>query len=158
MKWHVLTITLTLGAAGMASAKERSAVLVEAESFRQRGGWVIDQQSMDQMGSPSLLAHGLGRPVEDAVTTERLPKAGVWHVWARTWDWVSPWNAPGTPGQFQVLLGGKPLAETFGTHGAAWGWHGGRAASICIRHGVSPRSVYEKHLAELKELLNRPVE
>ncbi|MBL7040799.1 MAG: FAD-dependent oxidoreductase [Pirellulaceae bacterium] len=124
---HVLALTLVVCATGTSLAEERSAVLVEAESFRQRGGWVIDQQAMDQMGSPYLLAHGLGRPVEDAVTTVRLPKAGVWHVWVRTWDWVSPWNASGAPGRFQVLLDGKPLDEAFGTRGAAWGWQGGQA-------------------------------
>ena len=32
-------------------------LLIEAESFSQRGGWVLDQQFMDQMGSPYLMAH-----------------------------------------------------------------------------------------------------
>ena len=35
-------------------------LLIEAESFSQRGGWVLDQQFMDQMGSPYLMAHGMG--------------------------------------------------------------------------------------------------
>ena len=35
-------------------------LLVETESFQQKGGWVVDQQFMDQMGSPYLLAHGMG--------------------------------------------------------------------------------------------------
>lgn len=130
MKRHILATMLVVGGGSMASAAQGSAVLVEAESFRQRGGWVIDQQAMDQMGSPYLLAHGLGRPVEDAVTTVRLPRAGVWHVWVRTWDWVSPWNAPGAPGRFQVLLEGRPLAATFGTRGTAWGWQGGEAVRL----------------------------
>ena len=43
-------------------------VLVEAEGFADTGGWVIDPQFMDLMGSPYLLAHGLGVPVEDATT------------------------------------------------------------------------------------------
>ena len=34
-------------------------LLIEAESFSQRGGWVLDQQFMDQMGSPYLMAHGM---------------------------------------------------------------------------------------------------
>src|SRR5438067_12994638 len=34
-------------------------LLVEAESFSNPGGWVVDPQFMDQMGSPYLLAHGL---------------------------------------------------------------------------------------------------
>ena len=29
-------------------------LLIEAESFSQRGGWVLDQQFMDQMGSADL--------------------------------------------------------------------------------------------------------
>ena len=39
-------------------------VLVEAEAFEDVGGWVIDQQFMDQMGSPFLLAPARwpGRP------------------------------------------------------------------------------------------------
>ena len=45
-------------------------ILIEAESFDNRGGWVVDQQFMDQMGSPFLLAHGLGRRVGDAATVE----------------------------------------------------------------------------------------
>ena len=44
-------------------------VLVEAEAFDDVGGWVVDQQFMDLMGSPFLLAHGIGVAVEDARTT-----------------------------------------------------------------------------------------
>ncbi|MFO7906401.1 MAG: hypothetical protein ACQESR_18345 [Planctomycetota bacterium] len=42
------------------AAAEPASVLVEAGSFRDRGGWAIDQQSIDQMGSAYLLA----RPVK----------------------------------------------------------------------------------------------
>ena len=41
-------------------------IFVEAESFKDWGGWVNDTQFMDQMGSPYLLAHDMGarmRPV-----------------------------------------------------------------------------------------------
>lgn len=100
-------------------------VLIEAESFDQPGGWVVDQQFMEQMGSPFLLAHGMGVPVNDATTTVRLPKAGTYRVWVRTRDWVAPWKAKGAPGRFQVLLNGKLLGATFGTSGAAWRWQDG---------------------------------
>ena len=66
------------------------AVFVEAESFADPGGWVIDQQFMDEMGSPYLLAHGMGVPVKDAVTTVEIPAPGVWHVWVRTYNWTAP--------------------------------------------------------------------
>jgi hypothetical protein len=35
-------------------------ILIEAESFTGKGGWVVDPQFVEQMGSPYLLAHGLG--------------------------------------------------------------------------------------------------
>ena len=41
-------------------------IFIEAESLENHVGWVIDQQSMDQMGSPYLMAHGLGVPVEES--------------------------------------------------------------------------------------------
>lgn len=100
-------------------------VLVEAENFAERGGWVIDTQSIDQMGSPYLLAHGLGVPVKGATTVVGVPAAGRYRVWVRTRDWVAPWKAPGSPGKFQLIVGGKPLEATFGTEGAAWHWQDG---------------------------------
>ncbi|MDR1141226.1 MAG: hypothetical protein LBL62_06000, partial [Planctomycetaceae bacterium] len=55
-------------------------VFVEAESFADKGGWVVDQQYMDVMGSPVLLAHGMGEPVADAVTEIVFPKTGTYRV------------------------------------------------------------------------------
>ena len=74
-------------------------VLLEAEQFAALGGWDVDPQFMEQMGSPYLLAHGLGVPVQDAVTTAKFPVAGTYRVWVRTRDWVAPWKAPGAPGK-----------------------------------------------------------
>ena len=105
-------------------------VFLEAEQFADPGGWDLDQQSMDQMGSPYLLAHGLGIPVKDAVTTVTFPSAGKYRVWVRTRDWVAPWKAPGAPGKFQLLVDGVPLRETFGTKGADWHWHDGGVVTV----------------------------
>jgi len=105
-------------------------LFLEAEGFAEYGGWELDQQSMDQMGSPYLLAHGLGVPVRDAVTEVRFPSAGTYRVWVRTRDWVAPWNAPGTPGRFQVLINDLALAETFGTKNAEWHWHDGGTVQV----------------------------
>jgi hypothetical protein len=98
------------------------AILVEGEGFADTGGWVVDPQFMDQMGSPYLLAHGLGRPVADAQTTVLVRVPGEYRVWVRTKDWVAQWNAPGTPGRFQVLFDDRALPTTFGTVGADWHW------------------------------------
>ena len=105
-------------------------VFAEAEGFADHGGWELDQQSMDQMGSPYLLAHGLGIPVKDAVTQVTFPSAGTYRVWVRTRDWVAPWKAPGAPGKFQLLINGKAQGETFGTKNAAWHWHDGGTVSV----------------------------
>ena len=47
----LLFVILLLSVASIASAQT---VLVEAEAFTDHGGWVVDQQFMDQMGSPFL--------------------------------------------------------------------------------------------------------
>ena len=105
-------------------------VLVEAEQFADLGGWVRDSQFMDQMGSPYLLAHGLGVPVDDAATQVELPAAGTYRVWVRTREWVAPWNAPGAPGRFQLIVDGRPLPTVFGTEGAAWHWQDGGQVTV----------------------------
>ena len=117
-------------AAGGAWAAPAHHVLVEAEGFDELGGWVIDTQVMDQMGSPFLMAHGLGRPVEDAATRIAFPAAGTYRVLVRTRDWAAPWNAPEAPGRFQVLVGGEPLPAEFGTEGAQWHWQEGGTVEI----------------------------
>lgn len=114
-------------------------ILIEAEAFECLGGWVIDQQFMDEMGSPFLLAHGLGHPVADAITPVIFPEAEEYRVWVRTRDWVAPWKTPdtpetkraqGTPGRFQVLIDGKALDTPFGTEGADWHWQDGGTVRI----------------------------
>ncbi|MGD8499185.1 MAG: FAD-dependent oxidoreductase, partial [Phycisphaerales bacterium] len=112
------------------SSVQAQTVLVEAEGFANRGGWVVDQQFMDQMGSPFLLAHGLGQPVKDAATAVSFPANGKYRVWVRTRDWVAPWKAPGAPGRFQLLIDGVPLDTIFGTEGAQWHWQDGGTVEI----------------------------
>ncbi|MBQ7813926.1 MAG: FAD-dependent oxidoreductase, partial [Thermoguttaceae bacterium] len=103
---------------------------VEAESFADRGGWVLDTQAMDVMGSPYLLAHGIGVPVADAKTTLRFPKAGEYKVYARTRNWVAPWRPEETPGTFQIAVDGKKTETVFGTNGAEWSWQEGAPIAI----------------------------
>jgi hypothetical protein len=100
-------------------------LFVEAETFENLGGWSLDTAFTQIVGSPYLLAHGLGKPCADATTTVDVPAAGKYRVWVRTKDWVAHWKAPGTPGRFQVLVDGKPLATEFGTVGADWHWQPG---------------------------------
>jgi hypothetical protein len=125
--WGIIVLAAVQDASAAASD---TMVFLEAEQFADCGGWDLDQQSMDQMGSPYLLAHGLGVPVKDAVTTAKMPSPGKYRVWVRTRDWVAPWKAPGAPGRFQLVVDGKPLAETFGTNGADWHWQDGGTVEL----------------------------
>jgi hypothetical protein len=97
-------------------------LLVEAESFQSHGGWQLDTQFIQQMGSPYLLAHGLGKPVADATTTIEVTEAGDYIVWVRTFDWVARWDAPGTPGRFQLLINDAKVGDDLGTQGKQWQW------------------------------------
>ena len=130
VRWIAVVSLVLVSATAAVAAQGQETILVEAEGFDDLGGWVIDQQYMDQMGSPVVLAHGLGRPVKDAVTAVELPAAGDYRVWVRTRDWAATFNAPGTPGRFKVLVNGKALAATFGTEGAAWHWQDGGAVTL----------------------------
>lgn len=114
---------------GAHAADAHKGVLIEAESFSVKGGWQTDQQFMDQMGSPYLIAHGMGVPVADASTVLKLEK-GVWHVWVRTYNWTSPWTSEKGPGAFCVKVNGKSLGKELGTEGSAWGWQYAGSAMV----------------------------
>ncbi len=93
-------------------------IWIEAECFQDSGGWTNDAQFIDQMGSPYLLAIGLGTPVEDAVTSVTVPVPGTYRLWVRSKDWVPEHH----PGLFQVVLAGQAVGETLGGSGRK-GWH-----------------------------------
>ncbi|MGI6573868.1 MAG: FAD-dependent oxidoreductase [Fermentimonas sp.] len=100
-------------------------IFIEAEHFKEIGGWVIDQQSIPSIGSAYLMAHGLGVPVKDAKTTITIQSPSMYKVWVRTRNWVATWNNDHAPGKFQVLINQKPLPVTFGTKEATWHWQDG---------------------------------
>ena len=121
---------LSLLAAVSGRAQSADTVFVEAESLASHGGWKLDTSFTNIVGSPYLLAHGLGKPVADASGTVRIAAAGEYRVWVRTKDWVAHWNAPGTPGRFQLIVNGQPLAAEFGTKGAEWHWQEGGKVTL----------------------------
>ncbi len=103
----------------VASAPAAQFIWIEAERFADRGAWTCDAQFLDLMGSPYLMAIGLGKPVSDAKTTINPPRPGRYRLWARTKDWVPEHH----PGRFQVVLAGKTLPHVFGQSGrAGWQW------------------------------------
>ena len=94
------------------SSKERMSapdgtVLVEAEKFDDFGGsgldqQFMDQQLMDQMGSPYRLTHGMGRPVSDARTRFRVAGLGPFLGWVRTRDWGGAGQCAGPASTFSI--------------------------------------------------------
>lgn len=89
MKNCVISVLAFLFSCGIGLAAD---LFVEAENFSNKGGWKVDQQFMDLMGSPYLLAHGMGVPVEDASTEVTFPEKGEYYVYVRTYNWTSPWK------------------------------------------------------------------
>ena len=104
-------------------------LLVEAEAFDRKGGWVVDQQFSDQMGSSYLMAHGLGVPVTDAETTVVFPKRGLYTVYVRTYNWTSPWFSGRGPGRFCVRVN-EVVLPAVGDSGSQWEWQ--RAGEVRI--------------------------
>ena len=122
--------SIFLSSALALSAASAQQVWVEAESFSNPGGWMLDTQFIDIMGSPYLLAHGMGTPVKNAETEVAIGKPGTYKVWVRTKNWVGPWDAPGSPGKFQVSVNGKTLEKELGTQGKDWMWEEAGSAEL----------------------------
>lgn len=129
-------------------AAQAETVVIEAEWFDDYGGWVNDTQFMDQMGSPYLLAHGLGRPVADAKMSfsvedgvvgpayaceEEEPEPGAeqpdkksgdakakrFKVMVRTMNWTARWSKE-PAGTFKVVVDGKELPNVLGAGKGEW--------------------------------------
>lgn len=111
-------------------------ILIETESFSDHGGWKLDTQFIREMGSPYLLAHGLGTPIEDATTSIEIKEGGSYQLFARTKDWVARWGAKGQPGRFQIIVNGNPVKATFGTQGTEWNWQAG--GPVALKKGPTP--------------------
>lgn len=117
------------------SAKE--GILLETEQFDQIGGWIIDSFFEKDMGSAYLMAHGLGRPVEDATTSFDIDQTGTYSIWARTKDWVPG----GHPGRFQILIDGKAMPEILGEDDEDWHWQ--LAGSVDLSEGTHSISLHD---------------
>jgi hypothetical protein len=125
IKLYLLIIVILLNLTSC--SKNKHEVLIEAESFSDKGGWVVDPQFVEQMGSPYLLAHGLGIPVENAKSEFNVPACGKYFIWVRTKNWVpGEWDAPG---RFRLIINGKDLKTVLGTQ-EGWNWQYAGTTSV----------------------------
>ncbi len=113
---------------GLSSASSQSgrtgSILLCGSSFDNLGGWISDSQFMDVMGSSYLLAHGLGKPVDDASTSFFVEKEGEYHIYVRTRNWTAYWS-DSAPGIFNLSIDSVPIENTFGSGSAEWNWQEG---------------------------------
>jgi len=122
MKLHHLLGVLTLCIVAAEAGAAGNLIWIEAEHSDDYGGWTNDAQFIDQMGSPYLMAIGLGTPVDDAVTSVTVPNPGRYRLWARTKDWVPEHH----PGRFQISVGDGTAKGAFGDSGKpGWLWEDG---------------------------------
>ena len=136
---RALALCLLLTAWG--AAPRAATLLVEAESFGDRGGWSVDQQFMDIMGSPYLIAHGMGKPVADAKTGIEISQSGTYYIYARTYNWTSPWSKSPGPGAFRIAIGGRPLPGAVGNTGDRWQWQ--LAGKVALKAGATTISLHD---------------
>ena len=122
-------------AAWLAKPLAAANIWIEAESFEQKGGWLVDQQMIEGMGSPYLIAHGLGTPVKDAQTNVRIDTAATYNVYVRTYNWTAPWHPSTGPGGFKVAINGKRLPVTVGQTGDRWQWQ--KAGTVSLKRGMA---------------------
>ncbi len=130
MNQRISLVLLSLFLSFTLWAEKHQTILVEAESFKSKGGWVTDQQFMDEMGSPYLMAHGLGVPVEDATTMVSFPETGKYFLHVRTKNWVARWSDKEAPGRFVISINGKTVNQVFGTRKKDWSWINGGEIEI----------------------------
>ncbi len=122
MRSSMTVLAWAILACGAARQLQAETIWLECERFENPGGWTSDAQFIDQMGSPYLLAIGLGTPVADASTAVSIPSPGKYRLWVRTKDWVPEHH----PGRFQVLIEGQGTGLTFGATGSTgWIWEDG---------------------------------
>ena len=115
-------------------------LLMATAAFPENGGWIRDSEFILEMGGVYLLAHGLGKPVEDAESELLCTESGEYHIYAYTYNWVAPWHKDMAPGQFDIEIGGN-RSSVFGTKAESWGWeHGGR---IFISEGINKIRIHD---------------
>ncbi len=116
-------------------------LFIEAESFENSGGWVVDQQSIEQMGSAYLMAHGYGVPVKDATTNIDISADGEYTVWARTRDWTAVWERGSSAGIFNIKIDDEFVSDTLGNNGKEWTWQ--RAGKTRLKKGRHTISLHD---------------
>ncbi|MFO7870217.1 MAG: FAD-dependent oxidoreductase [Kiritimatiellia bacterium] len=73
-------------------------IWIDTSEFRDYGGWTLDTQFTHHIGSPCLMAVGIGDPVADARHELEIPADGRYRLWVLARNWLKEY----TPGTFTV--------------------------------------------------------
>ena len=114
---------------------------IEAESLKNKGGWIVDTGSMEIIHSAYLMAHGMGIPVADACGDVDIPCDATYDIWALTRDWTATWSIADPAGKFEILIDGKALTNTLGTNGKDWSWQ--KAGKIPLKKGTHTLALHD---------------
>ncbi len=116
-------------------------IYIETEGFTNKGGWVVDTASFETIHSSYLMAHGMGIPVEDAVSEIEVAESSVYYVWALTRDWTAVWNVSESAGRFTIKIDGAELDNVLGTNGEKWDWQ--LAGRIDLEKGLHTIALHD---------------
>lgn len=119
-----------------------SGTYIQSGTFENKGGWIVETQSVRHIGGAYLMAHGYGVPVADAVTHFTIAESAEYEVLARTRNWVEEWSPGRFPGRFRIAVDGEAQPFDLGTNGKEWAWQS--AGKISLKKGV--------HLLSLEDL------
>ena len=108
---------------------EKGCLWLEAEAFADYGEWRLDTQFTHKMGSAYLIAPGVGKPIGSAKTVLPVPRAGTWHAWVRTKDWLPEFS----PGRFVLTVNGKRSAPLGVSKREGWRWE--KAGAFALPKG-----------------------
>ena len=108
---------------------EKGFLWLEAESFADYGDWRLDTQFTHKMGSAYLIAPGVGKPIGPAKTTLAVPRAGTWHAWVRTKDWLPEFS----PGTFALTVNGRQSGPLGASKKGGWRWE--KAGAFALPQG-----------------------
>ena len=109
--------------------RETGYLWLEAESFADYGDWRLDTQFTHKMGSAYLIAPGVGKPIGPAKTTFAVPRAGTWHAWVRTKDWLPEFS----PGTFALTVNGRQSGPLGASKKGGWRWE--KAGAFALSQG-----------------------
>lgn len=123
-------------------------LLIEAEDFESYGGWVLDSRFETQMGSPYLLAHGLGNLSAKFLFLMAMCRLGF----------TTSLDSMGVAIRFiSVMMAGKHISVTdiagSSTKYLGSGVAAAAAATLCNKHETTLCGLYEESLSELKDLV-----